>query len=49
LFLEYYEAGTNQIVQNFYRVWRTVGIALVLLGLEILAINAKMFGKTTQG
>jgi hypothetical protein len=48
LFLEYNEAGTNQIVQNFSWVWGIVGITLILVGLEILSLNAKMSGKTLK-
>ena len=46
LFLEYSEAGTNQVVQNFSWVWGIVGITMILVGLEILSLNAKMFRKT---
>ena len=46
LFLEYNEGGTNQVVQNFSWVWGIVGLTLILVGLEILSLNAKTFGKT---
>ena len=48
LFLEHNEAGTNPIVQNFSWVWGIVGVTLILVGLEILSLNAKMFGKTLK-
>ena len=48
LFLEYNEAGTNQVVQNFSWVWGIVGITLILVGLELLSLNTKMFGKTLK-
>ena len=48
LFLEYNEAATNQVVQNFSWVWGIVGITLVLVGLELLSLNAKMFRKTLK-
>ena len=43
LLLESNEAGTNQVVQNFSWVWGIVGITLILVGLELLSLNAKMF------
>lgn len=52
LVLEFSEAKTNQIVQNFSWVWGIVGITLVLVGLELLSLNAKAFAKsmkTNQG
>ena len=48
LFLEHNEAGTNLVVQNFSWVWGIVGITLILVGFEILSLNAKMFGKTLK-
>ncbi len=45
LFLEWNEAGTNQVVQNFSWVWGIVGISLILVGLELLSLNAKAFAK----
>ena len=48
LFLEYNEAGTNQVVRNFSWVWGIVGITLILIGLEILSLNSKMFRKTLK-
>jgi hypothetical protein len=49
LFLELNEAGTNQAVQNFSWVWGVVGITLILVGLELLSLNAKAFAKTKAG
>lgn len=42
LLLEYNEAGTNPIVENFSWVWgESWGVTLILVGLEILSLNAK--------
>jgi hypothetical protein len=49
LFLELNEAGTNLAVQNFSWVWGVVGITLILVGLELLSLNAKAFAKTKAG
>ena len=48
LFLEYTEAGSNQVVQNFSWVWAIVGITLILVGFEQLSLNRKLFGKPAQ-
>jgi len=39
LFLEYIEAGTNQVVENFSWVWGIIGVTLILVGLEQLSLN----------
>ena len=46
LLLELNEAVTNQIAQNFSWVWGIVEITMILVGLELLSLNAKTFAKT---
>ncbi|HZY47504.1 MAG TPA: hypothetical protein VFE96_06870 [Candidatus Bathyarchaeia archaeon] len=48
LFLEYTEAQTNPVVNNFSWVWAIVGITLILVGLEQLSLNRKLFRKPAR-